>query len=201
VSGIANQPLRHRGSTGIATTGCLPRITSSGPPSRRSANRARTGRSSRTSANRSNRRRSRLPAGRQAATATDRLTEEPNNRDTPTTSGEIDTTKRHHFRPPRAAVFNRRQQSQHQTSFGDSARRRWHPLTLEPNRRFFRFFTGTFRPSRCQRRNTRDRPTCHPSSRRSHPIRRYPYRGRALVICSIRFTSGASSERGFDSNR
>jgi hypothetical protein len=27
-----------------------------------------------------------------------------------TDSGEIDTTKRHHFRPPRAAVFNRRQQ-------------------------------------------------------------------------------------------
>ncbi len=36
--------------------------------------------------------------------------EAPNNRDTPMTSGEIDTTKRHHFRPPRAAVFNRRQQ-------------------------------------------------------------------------------------------
>jgi hypothetical protein len=32
------------------------------------------------------------------------------NRDTPTDSGEIDTTKRHHYRPPRAAVFNRRQQ-------------------------------------------------------------------------------------------
>ena len=28
----------------------------------------------------------------------------------PTDSGETDTTKRHHFRPPRAAVFNRRQQ-------------------------------------------------------------------------------------------
>jgi hypothetical protein len=32
------------------------------------------------------------------------------NRDTPTDSGETDTTQRHHFRPPRAAVFNRRQQ-------------------------------------------------------------------------------------------
>jgi DNA replication protein DnaC len=30
------------------------------------------------------------------------------NRDTPTDSGEIDTTNRRHFRPPRAAVFNRR---------------------------------------------------------------------------------------------
>jgi hypothetical protein len=29
--------------------------------------------------------------------------------DTPTDRGEINTTQRHHFRPPRAAVFNRRQ--------------------------------------------------------------------------------------------
>ena len=29
--------------------------------------------------------------------------------DTPTDRGEINTTHRHHFRPPRAAVFNRRQ--------------------------------------------------------------------------------------------
>jgi hypothetical protein len=36
-------------------------------------------------------------------------------RDTPTVSGEINTTQRHHFRPPRAAVFNRRQQRQRVT--------------------------------------------------------------------------------------
>ena len=36
----------------------------------------------------------------------------------PTDSGETDTTKRHHFRPPRAAVFNRRQHetAAHKTS-------------------------------------------------------------------------------------
>jgi hypothetical protein len=38
------------------------------------------------------------------------LTREPNQPRHPTDSGDIDTTQRHHFRPPRAAVFNRRQQ-------------------------------------------------------------------------------------------
>ena len=39
----------------------------------------------------------------------DGLTREPNQPRHPTASGEIDTTQHHHFRPPRAAVFNRRQ--------------------------------------------------------------------------------------------
>jgi hypothetical protein len=62
--------------------------------------------------------------------------------------------------------------SQHQTSFGDSARRRWHPLALTPKRRLFRFFCGTFSPSRCQSRNTRDSPARHPSRASSPPIAR-----------------------------
>ena len=50
-----------------------------------------------------------LGSERLTGAALDRLTQ--TNRDTPTVSGEIDTTQRRHFRPPRAAVFNRRQQS------------------------------------------------------------------------------------------
>jgi hypothetical protein len=34
----------------------------------------------------------------------------------------------------------------HHVLFGASARRRWHPLTLDLRRRFFRCFTGTFSP-------------------------------------------------------
>ena len=53
-------------------------------------------------------------AGRQAATTTVGLTRGSNQPRHPTDSGENDTTKRHHFGPPRhgprAAVFNRRQQ-------------------------------------------------------------------------------------------
>jgi hypothetical protein len=70
------------------------------------------------------------------------------------------TTDSHFSWPPLTVLSNTK--SQHHTSFGASACRRWHPFALEPRRRFLRFFTGTFRPSRCHRRNTRDNPARHP---------------------------------------